>query len=291
MTTLTQTSINTNTHPLVIGEFSIRQDENGRYCLNDLHKASGDLRKDRPSYFLENNKTIELIQALKDENYDVGNPSSCLNPINIIRGRGKEQGTYVVKELVYAYGMWISAKFHLTIIRAYDALVMQWQINERRTISPEQQAMLHEIVARRSNGERKVFAEMWARHNRHFKIPRYSELHAIHFSESVHYLETMELKSNVSSKTDVTVSKDYHESVQGLALHMLWANSWWKSFGEAIRILNPNISGAIHDHFVDGSIFAHTFITKENLEEFKRFNNHYAWYLNSSERMMLRHNR
>ena len=70
-------------------------------------------------------------------------------------------------------------------------------INQRKAISPEQQALLHEIVARRSQGERKIFAEMWARHNRHFKIPRYAELLAIHFPESVHYLETMELKAKV----------------------------------------------------------------------------------------------
>lgn len=68
-------------------------------------------------------------------------------------------------------------------------------INSRKSISPEQQALLHEIVDRRSKGERKIFAEMWSRHNRHFKIPRYAELLAIHFPEAVHYLETMELKA------------------------------------------------------------------------------------------------
>lgn len=68
-------------------------------------------------------------------------------------------------------------------------------INQRAAITPEQQALLHEIVARRSNGERKIFAEMWSRHNKHFKIPRYCELLAIHFPESVHYLETMDIKA------------------------------------------------------------------------------------------------
>ena len=120
--------------------------------------------------------------------------------VNTVKGKGKEQGTYVVKELVYSYAMWISAKFHLTVIRAYDAMVMQWQINDRQSISPEQQALLHEIVARRSQGERKIFAEMWARHNRHFKIPRYAELLAIHFPEAVHYLETMELKAKIGKQ-------------------------------------------------------------------------------------------
>ncbi|UIZ56282.1 Bro-N domain-containing protein [Acinetobacter sp. SCLZS86] len=89
----------------------------------------------------------------------------------------------------------IAKQFRKWVLDILDHEVLNQQIESRQSISPEQQALLHEIVARRSGGERKIFAEMWSRHNRHFKIPRYAELLAIHFPESVHFLETMQLKA------------------------------------------------------------------------------------------------
>lgn len=70
-------------------------------------------------------------------------------------------------------------------------------INQRHTIGVEQQRILHDIVDSRANGNRKIYAEMWSRHNRHFKIPRYSELLVIHFDDAVKYLEEMQLKGVV----------------------------------------------------------------------------------------------
>lgn len=93
----------------------IHNDRHGRFCLNDLHQASGAERKNQPQYFLDNVKTQELVQEL----IDTGIPVS---PVEVVRG-GLNQGTYVVKQIVYAYAMWISAKFHLKVINSFDALI------------------------------------------------------------------------------------------------------------------------------------------------------------------------
>ncbi|WP_334468916.1 KilA-N domain-containing protein [Arsenophonus sp. PmNCSU2021_1] len=98
---------------IVIENTVVRQDAFGRYCLNDLHKAADELEKDRPKYWLSNDKTQELVVQFVS---DGGIPPS------VIRG-GTEQGTYVAKELVYAYAMWISAAFHLKVIRTFDEVI------------------------------------------------------------------------------------------------------------------------------------------------------------------------
>lgn len=96
---------------LAVAGHLIRQDENGRFCLNDLHKAAGGAKKHGASYWLANQQTKDLIAELET----TGNP--------VITAEGRNGGTYVCKELVYAYAMWISPAFSLKVIRAYDALV------------------------------------------------------------------------------------------------------------------------------------------------------------------------
>lgn len=105
---------------LMIANTQVHQDKGGRYSLNDLHRAAGGEKRHGPSYWLTNAQTLELIGELETS----GNPviSDTVNPVSTIKG-GRNQGTYACKELVYAYAMWISPKFNLHVIRAFDAMV------------------------------------------------------------------------------------------------------------------------------------------------------------------------
>lgn len=108
------------TSTLAILGTTIRQDAEGRFCLNDCHKAAGGLKKDGPSYFLATSKAQELIGKLASE----GHTGKSVSPLKVVND-GINNGTYASKEVIYAYAMWINVDFHLTVIRAFDALVTQ----------------------------------------------------------------------------------------------------------------------------------------------------------------------
>ncbi|MCV2362483.1 phage antirepressor KilAC domain-containing protein [Paucibacter sp. DJ1R-11] len=101
---------------LVIADHVIRQDAAGRYCLNDLHHAAGGLQHHQPGKFFANKAARALVAEVKRASPNSESPVLTVND-------GRNNGTYVAKELVYAYAMWISATFHLQVIRAYDSLV------------------------------------------------------------------------------------------------------------------------------------------------------------------------
>ena len=115
---VSKTVENTMSQLLVIDGVSVRRDIFGRYCLNDLHRAAGAQDKHKPAFWLRNEQTEQLISELQISNSDTP------DPVSVIRG-GKEQGSYVCKELVYSYAMWISPQFSLRVIRTFDAAVNQ----------------------------------------------------------------------------------------------------------------------------------------------------------------------
>lgn len=123
---------------IVIADKTIRLSD-GLYCLNDLHKASGGEKRYEPYQWLRLVQTSELIRELEFEqcepqicgsmkNQSLSEPQiwgSMKNQslIKTIKGFGKNQGTFACRELVYSYAMWISPKFHLQVVRAFDALL------------------------------------------------------------------------------------------------------------------------------------------------------------------------
>lgn len=111
---------------LTLSDATIRSDVQGRYSLNDLHRASGGENRHRPSLWLENQQTQALIAEIDQSRNSCFEKNQALS----IKKGGNNPGIYACKELVYSYAMWISPAFHLKVIRAYDDMVSGKPINQ-----------------------------------------------------------------------------------------------------------------------------------------------------------------
>lgn len=111
-------------HHLTIHDVLIRTDDFGRFSMNDLHRAAiaegANERTKEPGKFLSSAMTVDLIKELGTTQILGDLLAQPIEPI--VASAGRNGGTFVCKELVYAYAMWISPKFHLQVIRTFDAV-------------------------------------------------------------------------------------------------------------------------------------------------------------------------
>ena len=114
----------------------------------------------------------------------------------------------------------VAKEFRKWVLDVLENEIQQQQIDTRVKINAEQQAILKEIVDRRCEGSTKKRTELWARHNKHFRIPRYSELLAMHFQDAVDYLETMQIKA----KGDIHI--DENQSIEILCGQAKLFQAW-----------------------------------------------------------------
>jgi phage antirepressor YoqD-like protein len=105
---------------IVIADVAIRTDAEGRYCLNDLHRAAGGGKRHQPSNWLQSQQTQDLVAEVSRS---CNSRNERNQPVSVVQGGNGLQGTFAVRELVYAFATWISPAFHLKVIRAYDQLM------------------------------------------------------------------------------------------------------------------------------------------------------------------------
>ncbi|MBV5309658.1 GIY-YIG nuclease family protein [Chromatium okenii] len=93
---------------IVIDDVTIHRDAEGRYCLNDLHKASGGAVKNRPATWLQNQQTINLAKECEIDG---------ILPIFAKPGFG----TFAIKPLAVAYAAWLGgAQFISRVMLSID---------------------------------------------------------------------------------------------------------------------------------------------------------------------------
>lgn len=179
--TLTKGLNVSNSTALTIAGTAVRQ-MNGLYSLNDLHKAAGKEEKNKPSEWMRNQQTQDLVSEISK----VGIPAFETK-------RGNGAGIYACKELVIAYAAWISAAFHLKVIRVFLSVAMPVAAESNPAIdytriSPAQAQDLREIVKAIVDAGIQGHGETWARMQRKFRVNSYLQLPFNRYDEARQYL-------------------------------------------------------------------------------------------------------
>ena len=90
---------------LVIETGVVRKDKEGRYSLNDLHKAAlaagHDVERKNPANFLRNDFAKDFIKVV--EKKEVSQNGSLNSAVSVVNG-----GTYAVRLVAQRYCGWLS---------------------------------------------------------------------------------------------------------------------------------------------------------------------------------------
>lgn len=174
---------------LTILNNSIRQLDN-LYSLTDLHRASGGEQKHKPVLFLSNQQTKELILEIERES-EVGIPTSA---VKTVRGGSdiSKQGTYACEELMLAYAMWISPKFHLIVLRAFLNLHKKTTALLPNTITPEQQQAIQSAVQQAHHRTGLHWQEIYRQLKSAFKVAKYDQIPQSQFGNAMAFIMNLQ---------------------------------------------------------------------------------------------------
>lgn len=236
------------TSQIIISNISIHQDSYGRYSLNDLHKAAGSEHRHLPNYWLELQQTKDLIEEILITGITVINPP-------VASKKGRYGGTYVCKELVYSYAMWISAAFALKVIRAYDDLVSGRIEQSAPKTTVDERTPLRDAVNLLVSKKHLMYPEAYAIIHQRFNVQSIEELDSEQIPVAVEYVHKLVLEGEFIGKEASDEEIDAYNA-QALAKHYRVLYETWKTqIYPALRTLESPLAGRLHDRFKDGYAF------------------------------------
>lgn len=122
---------------ITVFEKTIRIDAEGRFCLNDIHKAAMANGKatesQKPSEFLRHDKVKDFISEV---DLEAGNRAS----IKTVKGRGIT-GTYATELVALRYAGWISAKVEVEVYRTFQK------------VARADEGLTHDLIERQQDPE------------------------------------------------------------------------------------------------------------------------------------------
>ena len=155
------------------------------YSLNDLHRAAGGLEKHKPANWLRNQQTTDLIAELEKAQ---------------IRAIQKKQklGTFVCKELVVHYGMWISPAFSLKVIRAF--LDTQEDVSGSPKTTADERTGLRQAVSALVGKCGIDYGSAYNMVHQRFGVAAIEDIPADKLNDAVQYVHTLNLHSGLNGE-------------------------------------------------------------------------------------------
>ena len=167
-----------------ISNISIHQTENGLFSLNDLHRASGGEDRHAPRRWLQNIQTNDLIKELEKD----GKPS--------IQSK-QRLGTFVCRELVIAYGMWISPKFALQVIQTF--LAVSDGIKPAKTTADDRTGLRQAVAA--LVGRKGIdYSSAYSMIHQRFNVEAIEDIPADKLPEAVAYVHALTLHTGLTGE-------------------------------------------------------------------------------------------
>ncbi|WP_315360700.1 KilA-N domain-containing protein [Neisseria bacilliformis] len=247
-----------------ISNVTIRQTENNLYNLNDLHKAAGGADNHKPSQWLRIQQTQELIAEIE----------SCGDRAAEVVHGGKNRGTFVCKELVYAYATWISAKFFLLVIRTFDAVVTGRLKSESPT-SVDERTPLRQAVSALVGLRRVDYSTAYNMVHQRFGVDKIEDLPRERLPEAVRYVHALTLDNALSGEVlDAVAGRPRGDGVPenvvrliaSLLQHLPYQMAYFRATEQAVASLRPQWVFRTHDRFQDGMILARQLADKLGLD-------------------------
>ena len=189
---------------------------NNLYSLNDLHRASGGEDKNAPRRWLQNQQTSDLIKQCEKDGF----PS-------ILAKQGL--GTFVCKELVIHYGMWISAEFSLQVIRTFLA-VQEGRLKTASQTSADDRKGLRQAVAALVVRRGIDYSSAYHMLHQRFGVDKIEDLPREVLPEAVRYVHTLTLGALSGEVLDavrpsaITFSQSELRELAVVAYYCAWAN-------------------------------------------------------------------
>ena len=193
----------------------------GLYCLNDLHKASGGLNKHQPAFFMRNQETKDLIAEL--ENETKLSSANLQTIVKKITGKGLHQGTYVCKEIVYRYAMWISPKFALAVIRVFDAFAngklqpTQPQIDTLSSVADRKP--LVESVNRLVDETGAIYSNVWKMVHQQFNVESVDQLTKEQVKQAIAYIHSLFVVAVKATKSSQDINIEHIHAMYALGMN------------------------------------------------------------------------